>query len=328
MSTPHIPPTDSTECSGAPNDGGLNFIDSFTDFSGATEEPFDVPTNQVEDSMNTQTEHPLSSPTLGWQDTGDNASNLLDLDFAPLDEQANMEPAFIQDKISQTNSPVQLVNMQMLEEPANVPSLSTPTTLLDVIPEEHSTPEPAPSTPDDDEEEDEKFTAFTPQRLRPATHMADLERRVALHDAADDLRPSMEEYKRLSSKEKRQLRNKISARNFRNRRKEYISLLEEQVVDRDSVIDGLREQISTLSVQNKQLREEVRNAQGRSLGSVDVSKFLDALRAQDGSAHPNSPRLNAQSQRLNHKDMNNTGQYMSPFWGGATLPQKTPTLVA
>ena len=97
MPTPHISPTASIECSGVPNDGGLNFIDSFTDFSGATEEPFDVPTNQVGDSINTQTEHPLSSPTLGWQDTGDNASNLLDLDFVPLDEQANMEPAFIQD---------------------------------------------------------------------------------------------------------------------------------------------------------------------------------------------------------------------------------------
>ncbi|KDQ08759.1 hypothetical protein BOTBODRAFT_558027 [Botryobasidium botryosum FD-172 SS1] len=36
---------------------------------------------------------------------------------------------------------------------------------------------------------------------------------------SDDWRPSPEEYKKLSSKEKRQLRNKISARNFRVRRK-------------------------------------------------------------------------------------------------------------
>lgn len=36
---------------------------------------------------------------------------------------------------------------------------------------------------------------------------------------ADDWRPSPEEYKKMSSKEKRQLRNKISARNFRVRRK-------------------------------------------------------------------------------------------------------------
>lgn len=36
---------------------------------------------------------------------------------------------------------------------------------------------------------------------------------------SDDWRPSPEEYKKMSSKEKRQLRNKISARNFRVRRK-------------------------------------------------------------------------------------------------------------
>jgi hypothetical protein len=35
----------------------------------------------------------------------------------------------------------------------------------------------------------------------------------------DDWRPTMEEYQKMSSKEKRQLRNKISARNFRVRRK-------------------------------------------------------------------------------------------------------------
>ena len=37
--------------------------------------------------------------------------------------------------------------------------------------------------------------------------------------ADDDWRPSPEEYKKMTSKEKRQLRNKISARNFRVRRK-------------------------------------------------------------------------------------------------------------
>jgi hypothetical protein len=42
-------------------------------------------------------------------------------------------------------------------------------------------------------------------------------------DDGDDWRPSPEEYKKMSSKEKRQLRNKISARNFRVRRKGEIS---------------------------------------------------------------------------------------------------------
>ena len=41
----------------------------------------------------------------------------------------------------------------------------------------------------------------------------------------DDWRPTPEEYKKMSSKEKRQLRNKISARNFRVRRKGLFSRL-------------------------------------------------------------------------------------------------------
>jgi hypothetical protein len=45
------------------------------------------------------------------------------------------------------------------------------------------------------------------------------EKKEKKEDTPDDWRPSPEEYKKMSSKEKRQLRNKISARNFRNRRK-------------------------------------------------------------------------------------------------------------
>ena len=41
----------------------------------------------------------------------------------------------------------------------------------------------------------------------------------------DDWRPTPEEYKKMSSKEKRQLRNKISARNFRVRRKGQFSCI-------------------------------------------------------------------------------------------------------
>lgn len=61
-------------------------------------------------------------------------------------------------------------------------------------------------------------------------------------------RPSKEEYDKLSSREKRQLRNKISARNFRHRRKAHIDTLEEQVEVKDKIIDGLREEIGTLRV--------------------------------------------------------------------------------
>lgn len=93
------------------------------------------------------------------------------------------------------------------------------------------------------------------------------------------LKPDPEEYKKLSSKEKRQLRNKISARNFRTRRKEYITQLEEQIADRDTIIEGLRQQISQLSVENKSLKDEVKTIKTRTISSQDVSKILEALQS-------------------------------------------------
>ncbi|GAC97397.1 hypothetical protein PHSY_004982 [Pseudozyma hubeiensis SY62] len=93
------------------------------------------------------------------------------------------------------------------------------------------------------------------------------------------LKPDPEEYKKLSSKEKRQLRNKISARNFRTRRKEYIGQLEDQIADRDALIEGLRQQISQLSVENKTLKDEVKTIKARTISSQDVGKILEALQS-------------------------------------------------
>jgi len=58
-----------------------------------------------------------------------------------------------------------------------------------------------------------------------------------------------EEGKKLSSKERRQLRNKVSARAFRSRRKEYINQLESEVAAKAQEANELR-------VQNRQLMEE------------------------------------------------------------------------
>ncbi|ORX71068.1 hypothetical protein DL89DRAFT_119441 [Linderina pennispora] len=63
--------------------------------------------------------------------------------------------------------------------------------------------------------------------------------------------------KNMSSKERRQLRNKISARNFRVRRKEYISNLEAEVRQHREEADGLRKELTTSKAENSQLREEV-----------------------------------------------------------------------
>lgn len=59
---------------------------------------------------------------------------------------------------------------------------------------------------------------------------------------------SKEEYDKLSSKEKRQMRNKISARNFRHRRKAHIDTLEAEIVTKDNLIGVLQNEVGTLRV--------------------------------------------------------------------------------
>lgn len=73
-------------------------------------------------------------------------------------------------------------------------------------------------------------------------------------DDDDAWRPSPEEYKKLSSKEKRQLRNKLSARAFRTRRKDYIGTLEGHIKDRDGLIDVMRSELMNSKTENQDLR--------------------------------------------------------------------------
>ncbi|KAI7872392.1 hypothetical protein BDF14DRAFT_1752900 [Spinellus fusiger] len=63
--------------------------------------------------------------------------------------------------------------------------------------------------------------------------------------------------KKLTPKERRQLRNKISARNFRVRRKEYITTLEEQVDTHKKHAERLQDRLGYVEDENKQLRTEV-----------------------------------------------------------------------
>ncbi|KAI9478423.1 MAG: hypothetical protein EXX96DRAFT_650740 [Benjaminiella poitrasii] len=62
---------------------------------------------------------------------------------------------------------------------------------------------------------------------------------------------------KLSSKERRQLRNKISARNFRVRRKEYITTLEGQVNDHKNANEKLLHRLNIVEEENKQLKLEI-----------------------------------------------------------------------
>ncbi|KAK9447966.1 uncharacterized protein V1518DRAFT_375549 [Limtongia smithiae] len=64
-----------------------------------------------------------------------------------------------------------------------------------------------------------------------------------------------EEGKKLSSKERRQLRNKVSARHFRLRRKEYITHLEQLVSDRTAEAHTLKAENERLAAENRRLAE-------------------------------------------------------------------------
>lgn len=63
--------------------------------------------------------------------------------------------------------------------------------------------------------------------------------------------------KKLNPKERRQLRNKLSARNFRVRRKEYITSLEEQVSNHKKEAVQLRERLNAVEDENTTLRKEI-----------------------------------------------------------------------
>ncbi|WVQ83334.1 hypothetical protein IAT38_005473 [Cryptococcus sp. DSM 104549] len=124
-------------------------------------------------------------------------------------------------------------------------------------------------------------------------------------DDDDSWRPSPEEYKKLSSKEKRQLRNKLSARAFRTRRKDYIGTLEGHIKDRDMVIDEMRSELMSSRVENQDLRKE-----------------LAALKASTMSIlHPESATQSVSPAMVN-------ALAMSPMASTATTPAPATTAAA
>lgn len=115
-------------------------------------------------------------------------------------------------------------------------------------------------------------------------------------DMDDDERLlNSEEGKKLSSKERRQLRNKVSARAFRSRRKEYITQLEAEVAQKAQESNELR-------VQNRQLMEEntrLTDLTRMLLSSQAFSGFLQELSNSGASetAQKHSPQQHQNSQQ-------------------------------
>ncbi|KAL9604114.1 MAG: hypothetical protein Q9219_000702 [cf. Caloplaca sp. 3 TL-2023] len=82
-----------------------------------------------------------------------------------------------------------------------------------------------------------------------------------------------EEGKKLSSKERRQLRNKVSARAFRSRRKEYIGQLEGEIAAKTAEANELRAKNEELMSENSKLTDLTRML----LESPAFSSFLNNL---------------------------------------------------
>ncbi|KAF9911811.1 hypothetical protein EC991_002114 [Linnemannia zychae] len=79
-------------------------------------------------------------------------------------------------------------------------------------------------------------------------------------DTSDPLKPSPSELKKMTSKERRQLRNKLSARNFRVRRKEYIGTLETQVKEARREAAELQKKLAQSELNCQFLRQELETA--------------------------------------------------------------------
>jgi len=114
-----------------------------------------------------------------------------------------------------------------------------------------------------------------------------------------------EEGKKLSSKERRQLRNKVSARAFRSRRKEYIGQLEGEIAAKVNENSDLRSQNRALMEENTRLSDLTRML----LSSPSFSGFLDTLSqnpaAQQQQQQPApTPAPVQQQERQARKDVN------------------------
>ncbi|MCJ1417859.1 hypothetical protein MMC32_004204 [Xylographa parallela] len=132
-----------------------------------------------------------------------------------------------------------------------------------------------------------------------------------------------EEGKKLSSKERRQLRNKVSARAFRSRRKEYIGQLEGELAVKGKEADDLRAENDALKSENTRLTDLTRML----LSSSAFSSFLNDLSNNGLPAAPvptpSSATSSASSNQQAHsirKDANpNQRQFQTQPQAGAQI---------
>lgn len=159
-----------------------------------------------------------------------------------------------------------------------------------------------------------------------------------------DWRPPPEVYAKMSSKEKRQLRNKISARNFRVRRKEYITALEGDIAERDQMLSAIRSELGSSRSENLALRQEIAALKKALLGgrgsnaspsdplaASDIEGVLNlpppaplpAISAAEALANSASAATSSSPPTPftpnTQKDLPASGSSGRSFWGGAQV---------
>ncbi|KAG1360153.1 hypothetical protein G6F62_000240 [Rhizopus arrhizus] len=153
----------------------------------------------------------------------------------------------------------------LLQEPLSAPSFEQIKYLIEIAKQqiilkeqEIQTADPsiifAPPPPLKEEEkadENKKGEMNTSEQVNDI-HSEETVTTLEAYAAADGI-----DLKKMSPKERRQLRNKISARNFRVRRKEYITSLEEQVAEHKKTMKELKQRLSRVEDENKALQKEM-----------------------------------------------------------------------
>lgn len=127
-----------------------------------------------------------------------------------------------------------------------------------------------------------------------------------------------EEGKKLSSKERRQLRNKVSARAFRSRRKEYIGQLEGEIAQKAQEANELRTQNIALMEENARSRAFIE----RLLRHQAFTPFLDELSREEG-LQPKAPLASMPSTSTPAVATPAPAQFQPLQYGGMPQPGNT-----
>ncbi|KAK9763255.1 hypothetical protein K7432_010238 [Basidiobolus ranarum] len=197
--------------------------------------------------------------------------------------------------------------------------------LVQTAPTSAATPSPASLAPAiNPRKTTNSFAPSAPTPLSIAPSPPKPIQRTSSAELETELDPNNPNFQNLSSKERRQLRNKISARNFRVRRKEYISTLEQQVQQHQNEIKSLRESMTKAEDENKRLRLELTEMRNKADAHVPNNEADSPVpmevevKEEKNVSSPfklKSGVTSLSSSEPFHKDVpNSTGACASPRW--------------